>query len=254
MPNQDNWRFCVKCSSMFWNGDPQGLKGVCAKDGQGHDAAGFNFVIERDLPASENIQPDWRFCVKCFLMFWDGDPQGLKGVCAKDGQGHVTVPESFKFALSHTTPASPIPDSPIRQGQWRFCPKCFSTFWNAAPLRPDGSLNKGMCAKDGQGHDPVGFNFVLAHDTNPLIQLIDESTRVQVSGQGFIPKGRVTIGYSYTTPFGAVFGNDPPIEVEPDNDGRFSGVRFDLQNNATNIQVRATDTGTNLNADGSLRS
>lgn len=152
---------------MFWNGDPQGLKGVCAKDGQGHDAAGFNFVIERELPASENIQPDWRFC-----------------------------------------------------------PKCFSTFWNAAPLRPDGSPNKGVCAKDGQGHDPVGFNFVLSHDTNPLIQLIDESTRVQVSGQGFIPKGRVRIGYSYTTPFGAVFGNDPPIEVEPDNNVAFRVLDF----------------------------
>jgi hypothetical protein len=186
-------------------------------------------------------------------MFWDGDLQGLKGVCAKDGQGHDAA--GFKFALSHTTPASPVPESATRQGQWRFCPKCFSTFWNAAPLRPDGSPNKGVCAKDGQGHDPVGFNFVLSHDTNPSIQLIDESTRVQVSGQGFIPRGRVIIGYSYNTPFGLVSGNDPPeIEVEPDNDGRFSGVRFDLQDNATNIKVEATDTGTNLNAGGSLRS
>lgn len=252
MSNQSDWRFCVKCSSLFWNGDPQGLKGVCAKDRQGHDAAGFNFVIERDLPESENIQPNWRFCVKCFLMFWDGD-QREKGVCAKDGREHDA--EGYNFALSHTTPASPILDSPTRQGQWRFCPKCFSTFWNAAPLRPDGSPNKGVCAKDGQGHDPVGYNFVLSHDTNPSIQLIDESTRVQVSGQGFVPKGRIRIGYRYTTPSGFTDATDPPpIEVEPDNDGRFSGVRFDLQNGATNIRVRATDTGTSLNADGNLRS
>jgi hypothetical protein len=243
MSNQPDWRFCIKCSSMFWNGDLQGLKGACARDGGGHDATGFNFVLDRDLPASENIQPDWRFCVKCFSMFWDGDSQN-KGVCAKDGTGHVTVQESFKFSLSHTTVASPIPESLTKQANWRFCVKCFSMFWDAAPLRPDGSLNKGICARDREGHEAAGFNFVLSHDTNPSIQISDDTTRVLVSGQGFIPRGRVSITYSYKDGFTSFFPD--PIDVDADNDGRFRNVSLDVLFDAIDIAVRATDIGTNL--------
>lgn len=42
-PGQDNWRFCAKCMSLFFDGDANN-KGVCP-GGSGHRAIGFNFSL-----------------------------------------------------------------------------------------------------------------------------------------------------------------------------------------------------------------
>ncbi len=92
---QASWRFCGKCSTMFFDGYPQ--KGACPGAAKkikidGHVAAGYNFILPHDIPASTNSQTTWRFCNKCNTMFFDGYPQ--KGVCSVGG-AHTAVGYNF---------------------------------------------------------------------------------------------------------------------------------------------------------------
>src|SRR5215813_6824675 len=140
--DQTDWRFCNKCMSMFWNGNPN--KGRCPAGG-GHVAQGFIFNLHYDsnkAPTPQKIQYDWRFCNKCMSMFWDGNPN--KGRCPAGG-GHNA--QGFNFGLNF----EPIPGQ--HQRDWRFCDKCMSLFW-------DGNPNKGRCPAGG-GHHAQGFNFHL---------------------------------------------------------------------------------------------
>ena len=156
--DQGDWRFCGKCFAMFFDGDPN-RKGACPADGQNHSANGFTFTLPHDIPEAGNGQGQWRFCDKCFAMFFDGDPN-RKGVCDAGG-GHQS--QGFLFVLPHD-----VPGTATAQSAWRFCSKCFVMFF-------DGSDNKGHCAA-GAGHAAQGFMFVLPHlddevltfDTGPI--------------------------------------------------------------------------------------
>ena len=90
------------------------------------------------------FQGNWRFCNKCFAMFFDGFPG--KGVCAAGGAHDA---QGFNFVLPHDS-AGP------GQNDWRFCNKCYAMFF-------DGYPGKGVCAAGG-AHVAQGFNFVLPHD------------------------------------------------------------------------------------------
>ena len=153
MSDQIDWRFCHKCSAMFFNGFPG--KGICAAGGN-HEAAGFNFIMAHDNPETPNAQAQWRFCHKCDVMFFNGFPN--KGVC-KAGGAHDAA--GFDFVPPHD-----VAETPTAQGQWRFCHKCNAMFFNGFPA-------KGSCPAGG-AHDAAGFNFVLPH--------IDEDTIVLDSG------------------------------------------------------------------------
>jgi hypothetical protein len=142
MPDQQDWRFCHKCSAMFFDGFPD--KGACPAGG-GHEAAGFNFALPRDQPENPNAQGAWRFCRKCNEMFFDGFPD--KGVCARGG-GHEAA--GFVFVLPHD-----VPPTEEAQTAWRFCTKCHCMFF-------DGFEGKGVCPA-GDGHGAAGFVFVLPH-------------------------------------------------------------------------------------------
>jgi hypothetical protein len=74
---------------MFFDGFPTS-KGVCPSGGA-HSAAGFNFVLPHDVSGEE---PNWRFCDKCNVMFFDGTAS--KGVCPAGG-GHNA--QGFNFVL-----------------------------------------------------------------------------------------------------------------------------------------------------------
>ncbi len=140
--DQGDWRFCNKCSAMFWNGDAD--KGHCAAGG-GHLAQGWQFSLHFDTQKTgQNMQYDWRFCAKCKSLFFDGDPN--KAVCAAGG-GHVA--QGLMFGL-HTQP----PTTGQNQNDWRFCGKCHSLFW-------DGSPNKGHCPAGG-GHSAHGLVFFIS--------------------------------------------------------------------------------------------
>lgn len=93
---QPGWRFCHKCSALFYDGYIE--NGVCPNGG-GHEAAGFQFILtnETSPPWGPGQQPAWRFCHKCFALFFDGYADN-KGVCPKGG-GHEAA--GLHFILNH---------------------------------------------------------------------------------------------------------------------------------------------------------
>lgn len=148
---QQDWRFCGKCSAMFWDGT--GDKGRCPAGG-GHLAQGFNFTIHYDAGrgGASQSQYDWRFCGKCKAMYWDGSAS--KGHCPAGG-GHQANGFNFGLNFNHST-------GTVAQSDWRFCQRCNDLFWNGGP-------NKGLCPAGG-GHVAQGFTFdipFIAHPEDP---------------------------------------------------------------------------------------
>jgi hypothetical protein len=90
---QTNWRYCDKCSAMFWNGIAD--KGRCPAGG-GHNAQGSLFRLPHDINIDSNNQGGWRFCQKCKVMFYDG--YSSKGNCPAGG-GHLA--QGYEFVLPH---------------------------------------------------------------------------------------------------------------------------------------------------------
>jgi hypothetical protein len=90
-------------------------------------------------------QRDWRFCGKCFTMFFDGYPD--KGACPGGGKHQAA---GYNFVL----PFGMAP-GPQSQGSWTYCNKCHSLFFNGDPA------HRGVCQLGGS-HDGTGaLNFVL---------------------------------------------------------------------------------------------
>ena len=140
VPDQNEWRQCRYCSSLFYNGYRN--KGRCPFSREGHSSdGGTDYALTYDAPGPG--QRDWRFCNKCQALFWNGYTN--KGVC-KGGGGHVAA--GYNFTLRYDARA------PGRYRNWRFCNKCETLFF-------DGQKEKGVCAGGG-GHVSAGYNFVLA--------------------------------------------------------------------------------------------
>ncbi|MET8136211.1 hypothetical protein ABZV24_30450 [Streptomyces sp. NPDC005251] len=104
MPQQTEWRFCKKCTAMFWDGEQD--KGRCA-GGDTHAAAGYNFSLPYDEAGTATVQTGWRFCGKCTAMFWDGEQD--KGRCA-GGDAHAAA--GYNFSLPHECRDKPEPRTP----------------------------------------------------------------------------------------------------------------------------------------------
>jgi hypothetical protein len=199
--DQREWRFCHKCFSMFYNGDPQGRKGLCAAGGA-HQPQGFNFVLhyssERRQPVpGRDSQYEWRYCSKCFGMFFDGG-DGL-GVCPlverdREFRDNRHRPYGFIFGLPHDHAANP------GQKDWRFCGKCFGLFFDD----PKNSY-KGKCPGGGvHVRSSNSFNFQLAFVSEwigapgaPISPTISVSTSSAnsfvVTGSNFVANAPVTI-------------------------------------------------------------
>jgi hypothetical protein len=142
--DQESWRFCDKCFSMFYDG--AAAKGKCPADGGEHHAQGFFFTPHYDdaTPAQPSVQYSWRFCSKCFAMFYNSSTQGR----CPSGGGHVA--QGFNFGLNYAAVA--LPSS---QTEWRFCQQCFALFYN-------GGSFKGRCPAGG-GHVAQGFVFNIPY-------------------------------------------------------------------------------------------
>jgi hypothetical protein len=132
--------------------DADAVAWIDAKKLGGHEFAGFDFVLPHDNTPVQG-QRDWRFCVKCHGLYFDGYAD--KGVCP-DGEAHAFHPASYEFSLPHDT-------TPVQgQHDWRFCVKCHGMFF-------DGYEDKGVCPRGG-GHrtHPDNFKFILPHDDTPV--------------------------------------------------------------------------------------
>jgi hypothetical protein len=92
---QNNWRQCRYCHAMVYNGYAQ--KGRCPATGRGHQPdTDLNYVLPHDVRGTPKAQNQWRFCNKCFAMFYNGYP--AKGVCPA-GAAHVA--QGYDFVLPH---------------------------------------------------------------------------------------------------------------------------------------------------------
>lgn len=153
--HQPDWRFCRKCYSLFWDGDPN-VRSVCPKDNDRHERAGFNFLLPFLPGEFTNSPPHWRFCWKCAALFFEGEPSA----CPSGHGPHEAA--GWRFPLMQD-----IPESLERQANWRRCRKCSGLYF-------DGYPDNGCCPSDGLGHERefIGPDFVLEHNPG-----VDGNTR-----------------------------------------------------------------------------
>ena len=143
---------------------------------------------------ADGTQRDWRYCDKCFNLFYDGYPD--KGHCSA-GAGHRAQGLNFVLLYGNLT------DTKYGQINWRYCDKCHVMFY-------DGYSGKGRCAAGG-AHHAQGYNFRLSHDGAPYA---DEQTNWRYCskcfgmfydgypGKGSCPAGagHVAQGYMFNLP------------------------------------------------------
>jgi len=157
---QQDWAYCQYCHCLFWGGDRNNM-GRCTTGYHGQHAAwGYNFLLHYDSARPNGaIQYDWRYCVKCRAMFWNGDPN-RKGRCAAGG-AHAA--QGFNFGLYTVAPNNGYyaPGQPDVVAGWRFCNKCWEVFQPAdqGATYPDPK-KVGWCAAGGT-HNAQGFNFFM---------------------------------------------------------------------------------------------
>src|SRR6267143_3569500 len=78
----------------------------------GHRSAGFNFVLPHEVVEDAKNQANWRYCVQCGALFFDGyADKSFQNLCPR-GDGHV--PAGFNFVLPHD-----LPESANNQASWR---------------------------------------------------------------------------------------------------------------------------------------
>jgi hypothetical protein len=147
---QPDWQFCLKCSALFWNGDPN-FKGRCSLGGT-HDTfgLGLNFSLPFE-PTGIQGQHQWRFCGKCGSLFFEGYAD--TGVCPA-GDTHVAPETSWRFVIPVT------PGSQGGQPDWRYCDKCHGLFYDGYPSKgicvgsPGGGIHINAVTKDDGRFDP----------------------------------------------------------------------------------------------------
>lgn len=94
---QNRWVSCGFCWAMFYNGVAQ--KGSCPGNARGHrkdEDFDLNFAVSHDVFGVPSTQAEWRYCRKCFVMFYNGFAS--RGVCNAGGEH---APEGFNFVLPH---------------------------------------------------------------------------------------------------------------------------------------------------------
>ncbi|MEU7987473.1 hypothetical protein AB0B56_21645 [Streptosporangium canum] len=100
-PNRESgWRKCARCKALFFDGF-EDKKGACPKwsaprPGHVAEAGGHDFLLPFDMPLRPGQQNDWRFCDRCFVLFYW--PHNADGNCAAGGRHH---PHPFNYVLDH---------------------------------------------------------------------------------------------------------------------------------------------------------
>ncbi|MGJ6969133.1 hypothetical protein ACSDR0_45310 [Streptosporangium sp. G11] len=95
---QANWRQCNKCSTLYWGDEP----GRCADRGgiYGHEYAIYGrpynqFLLPHDRGQPRGTQNQWRFCVQCSVLFYNGFAK--KGKCPGYRDGHKAAGYDFSI-------------------------------------------------------------------------------------------------------------------------------------------------------------
>jgi hypothetical protein len=155
MLRQENWRWCHKCQGLFFAGPDERtpMRGTCPAGSGGHsrDQSG-NYVLTLNS-APFNTQPQWRFCSKCRVLFFSGNP-GSK--CPVDGGAHSGA-GSGNYAVHF--------QSSLMNGQtgWRWCRRCQGLFFSGN--------TPSACPAGRGGHDATGSGYYeLLQTVPPIVQ------------------------------------------------------------------------------------
>lgn len=110
---QSRWRWCDKCYALFFAGYAPQL-GKCPAGG-GHNGTSGNSVyrLPHDVPADGTNRAGYRFCTKCYWMFWDG--YNTKGNCPGGG-AHTAA--GHNFVLPHDLPQTYSTRVELRTDGW----------------------------------------------------------------------------------------------------------------------------------------
>ncbi|MFE5819939.1 hypothetical protein ACFQ6S_41860 [Streptomyces sp. NPDC056479] len=112
-----------------------------AISGAGDKGAHQRFIIG-EMIAGADRQADWRFCNRCFALFFGP----ADGNCPSGG-AHFA--QGLVFRIPHDVPG------PLHQAAWRYCDQCAVMFF-------DGYDDKGVCPGSGPNpHEAVGWNYLI---------------------------------------------------------------------------------------------
>jgi hypothetical protein len=129
---QPNWRYCVKCYSLFYCPTGTGA-GRCMYDNGLHNYAGYEFYLpnleQRATPSMG--QPDWHYCGKCNGLCYAPN-YFPTGSCPAGG---THAPIGWTFVLPNDVQGA---TSSTGQKDWRYCGHCKGLFF-------DGYVHKGAC-------------------------------------------------------------------------------------------------------------
>jgi hypothetical protein len=153
--SQDSWRFCQRCSAIYYDGYPD--KGHCA----GAMAVSDTATEHATNPFEAAISAGQEQRVSESSHFPGSAPTHTAPPPIPPVQGHEVrighLAAGFDFILPHD-----VDVTATAEDAWRFCHKCNVLFY-------DGRPDKGHCISGG-GHDAAGFNFVLPHDLAPTLE------------------------------------------------------------------------------------
>lgn len=96
-PNRESsWRKCVHCKRLFYDGEES--KGACPGRQGGHVAeqGGLPFQIVLGVTPGPSQQDNWRFCDKCYGMFFL--PSNADALCPAGGSHHALTEN---YVLDH---------------------------------------------------------------------------------------------------------------------------------------------------------
>ena len=117
---QPNWWWCHQCQGLFHSGSPNPLSesgnGVCPNGSYLDSTSNFFFNPHSNAgsypyilyygPASTGRQQAWRYCFKCYGLFFL--PSGtLNGVCPSGGGNNSILHElyiSYNYGVDHVLP------------------------------------------------------------------------------------------------------------------------------------------------------
>jgi hypothetical protein len=89
----EGWRRCQHCKMLYWDGMLNGGRGVCPSgyinSEHLHAAEGYSYLLLQDVKTAPGLQGDWRFCEKCFVLFYE--PHDVDNSCAAGGKHRATA-------------------------------------------------------------------------------------------------------------------------------------------------------------------
>jgi hypothetical protein len=170
LSHQKDWRLCVRCAGLFFNGSQR--KGVCPAPvppfHEGEAPFFLSHSFTHPMPPDATHEPNWRFCIDCFALFFE--PKNTGGCRANNNGGgphrpfppgglvaphplsHLSDQRPFNYSLSHDI----APQPPDHQAGWRRCGRCAVLFFE-----PD--INESRCPKGGPHQvDPTGHAYQVS--------------------------------------------------------------------------------------------